>query len=56
LQHSYGSASQGLWLHSTSAKEMQSVFDQIVLQVSLQSFVGGLFCFFLSSGFCTCVL
>ena len=33
LEHSYGSASQGLWLHSKSAREMQSLLDQIVLQV-----------------------
>ena len=34
LEHSYGSASQGLWLHSKSGREMQSLFDRIVLQVS----------------------
>jgi hypothetical protein len=34
LEHSYGSASQGLWLHSKSAREMQSLLDRIVLQVS----------------------
>ena len=33
LEHSYGSASQGLWLHSKSAREMQSLLDRIVLQV-----------------------
>jgi hypothetical protein len=34
LEHSYGSASQGLWLHSKSARGMQSLLDRIVLQVS----------------------
>ena len=33
LEHSYGSASQVLWLHSKSAREMQSLLDRIVLQV-----------------------
>ncbi len=38
LEHSYGSASQGLWLHSKSAREMQSLLDRIVLQVRSSPF------------------
>jgi hypothetical protein len=33
-EHAYGSASQGLWINSKSAKEMQNVLDRVVLQVS----------------------
>ncbi len=33
LDHSYGSASQGLWLHSPTAKEMQKLLDRMVLKV-----------------------
>ena len=33
-EHAYGSASQGLWINSKAAKEMQNVLDRIVLQVS----------------------
>jgi hypothetical protein len=33
-EHAYGSASQGLWINSQSAKEMQNVLDRVVLQVS----------------------
>ncbi len=31
LEHSTGSASQGLWLHAPSAKDMQSALDRVVL-------------------------
>jgi len=33
LVHSYGSESQGLWLHAPSAKEMQAVLDDVVLKM-----------------------
>ena len=35
LDHSYGSASQGLWVHSPSAKELQNIIDRLVLKVRL---------------------
>ena len=35
-EHAYGSASQGLWINSMAAKEMQNVLDRVVLQVSLR--------------------
>ena len=38
LDHSYGSASQGLWVHSPSAKELQSIIDRLVLKVLLYVF------------------
>ena len=40
LVHSYGSASQGLWLNSSAAKELQSLLDRVVLKVSVPNFVG----------------
>lgn len=33
LVHSYGSASQGLWLNLPAAKELQGVLDRVVLKV-----------------------
>ena len=38
LDHSYGSASQGLWVHSPSAKELQNIIDRLVLKVRLYVF------------------
>ena len=35
LSHSYGSASQGLWLHAPSAREMQDVLDRVGLKVRM---------------------
>ena len=35
LDHSYGSASQGLWVHSPSAKELQNIIDRLVMKVRL---------------------
>ena len=33
LDHSYGSASQGLWLHTPTAKEMERMLNRLVLKV-----------------------
>ncbi len=33
-EHAYGSASQGLWINSKAAKEMQNILDRVALQVS----------------------
>lgn len=33
LDHSYGSASQGLWLHAPAARDMQGVLDDMALKV-----------------------
>ena len=35
--HAYGSASQGLWLHTPAAKEMQGVLDKVVLKVCVNN-------------------
>lgn len=34
-EHAYGSASQGLWINSKAAKEMQNILDRVALQVSI---------------------
>lgn len=33
LDHSYGSASQGLWMHAPSAKKMQQLLNRVTLKV-----------------------
>lgn len=33
LEHSYGSASQGLWMHAPSAKNMQRLLNKVTLKV-----------------------
>lgn len=33
-EHAYGSASQGLWINSKAAKDMQNILDRVALQVS----------------------
>lgn len=43
LDHSYGSASQGLWVHAPAAKEMQGVLDKVVLQVRANVLYRGFF-------------
>ncbi|KAL7539402.1 hypothetical protein ACHAXR_011870 [Thalassiosira sp. AJA248-18] len=35
LDHSYGSASQGLWIHSRAAEEMQGVLDRVALKLRM---------------------
>lgn len=36
LVHSYGSASQGLWLNLPAAKELQGLLDRVVLKVRVE--------------------
>ena len=51
-EHAYGSASQGLWINSKAAKEMQNVLDRIVLQVSLYTLLiyRMMICLFVNEG------
>ena len=45
-EHAYGSASQGLWINSKAAKEMQDVLDRIVVHVSFCCVLIKLFLYF----------
>lgn len=44
LDHSYGSASQGLWMHAPSAKKMQQLLNRVTLKVRFEDLICGHVC------------